>query len=367
MLTSITFYVTDDNIVTPPSTHGSPARRIGHACSYLPEEIIAAAGFLPRRIVPRARPAEADAHIHANTCHYVKSLLAAALDGDTPRLDGFVITNSCDGMRRLHDVWREFVPGVPAFFLDVPKRRGPDAIALYTSELRRLAQALERRFPNAEVSDERLEDAIRTFNATRRRMSEVLTLQKRVAPRVRGSDFFDLTSEAAELPPSELHDRIDRLLWQADDGPAPAPGPRLAISANVINRPDLLTLIENSGAHVVALDTCFGTRHYDLLVEEATGDPMTALAERYLLRSPCPRMHGLEQRFRYVKELVQTSGAAGLIYSTVKFCDSHLYDLPLLEEDFRRAGIPFLWLENDYEWSGLGQLRTRVQAFLEML
>jgi benzoyl-CoA reductase/2-hydroxyglutaryl-CoA dehydratase subunit BcrC/BadD/HgdB len=297
----------------------------------------------------------------------VKALLAAALEGETPRLEGFVITNSCDGMRRLYDVWTEYVPGVPAFFLDVPKKRDPDAVALYASELRRLAETLERRLPTAGVSDEGLEDAIRTCNAVRRRMSDVLTLQKEAVPRVRGSDFFDLTSHAAELTPSELRDRIARFLVKIEEKAAPPRGPRIVLSGNVINRPDLLTLIEDRGAQVVALDTCFGVRHYDLLVEEDTGDPMLALATRYLLRSPCPRMHGLEQRFQYVKELVESSGAAGVIYSTVKFCDSHLYDLPLLEEDLRQAGIPFLWLENDYEWTGLGQLRTRVEAFLEML
>lgn len=349
------------------STPGTSSRHIGYACSYLPEEIVMAAGFVPRRIMPQTRPADADAHIHANTCHYVKALLAAALEGATPQLDGFVVTNSCDGMRRLYDVWSEYVPRVPAFFLDVPKKRDPDAIALFASELRRLAATLERQLPNARVSDERLEDAVRACNTIRRQMSEVLTLQKEAAPRVRGRDFFDLTSGAAELTPSDLRDRIDQFLSKIDEKGCPPRGPRIVLSGNVINRPDLLTLIEDSGAHVVALDTCFGVRHYDLLVEEHTGDPMLALATRYLLRSPCPRMHGLERRFEYLKGLVESSGAAGVIYSTVKFCDSHLYDLPLLEVNLRQAGIPFLWLENDYEWTGSGQLRTRVEAFLEML
>jgi benzoyl-CoA reductase/2-hydroxyglutaryl-CoA dehydratase subunit BcrC/BadD/HgdB len=354
-------------MMTATSTHGTSSRHIGYACSYLPEEIVMAAGFVPRRIMPETRPAEADAHIHANTCHYVKALLAAALEGETPELDGFVVTNSCDGMRRLYDVWREYVAGVPVFFLDVPKKHDSDAVAFFASELRRLAETLERQLPNARVSDERLEDAIRTCNTIRRQMSEVLTLQKEAAPRVRGRDFFDLTSGAAEHTPSDLRDRIDQFLSKIDEKGCAPRGPRIVLSGNMINRPDLLTLIEDAGGHVVALDTCFGVRHYDLLVEEDTGDPMLALATRYLLRSPCPRMHGLERRFEYLKDLVESSGAAGVIYSTVKFCDSHLYDLPLLEEGLRQAGIPFLWLENDYEWTGLGQLRTRVEAFLEML
>ena len=353
--------------MTTNSANSTSSRHIGLACSYLPEEIAMAAGFVPRRIMPQARPAEADAYIHANTCHYVKALLAAALEGETPQLEGFVVTNSCDGMRRLYDVWREYVPGVPAFFLDVPKKRDSDAIAFFASELRRLAEDLRRELPNASITDERLENAIRTCNTVRQQMWEVLTLQKEAAPGVRGSDFFDLTSEAAGLTPSDRRDRIDQFLSKIDPRDGPPRGPRIVLSGNVINRPDLLTLIEDSGAHIVALDTCFGVRHYDLLVEENTGDPMLALATRYLMRSPCPRMHGPERRLEYLKGLVESSGAAGVIYSTVKFCDSHLYDLPLLEEDFRQAGISFLWLENDYEWTGLGQLRTRVEAFLEML
>jgi hypothetical protein len=235
--------------------------------------------------MPQTRPTEADAHIHANTCHYVKALLAAALAGETPRLEGFIVTNSCDGMRRLYDVWREYVPGVPAFFLDIPKKRDTDAIALFASELRRLAEALRRELPNAGITDERLENSIRTCNAIRRQMREVLAFQKEAAPRVRGSDFFDLTSEAADLMPSELRDGIDQFLSKIDQRGGPARGPRIVLSGNVINRPDLLTLIEDSGAHIVALDTCFGVRHYDLLVEENTGEPMLALATRYLLRS----------------------------------------------------------------------------------
>jgi benzoyl-CoA reductase subunit C len=341
--------------------------QIGYACSYLPEEIVIAAGFVPRRILPRAQPANADAHIHANTCHYVKALLAAALEGEVSHLGGFIVANSCDAMRRLFDVWTAHVPSVPAFFLDVPKRRDPDAIARYAFNLRELADALERRLPKVGISDERLEDAIRACNAIRRGMSEVLAHQSGAPPRVRGSDFFELTRDAADLTPSDLLDRIEQLVSKIDANGGSTRGPRIVLSGNAVDRPDLLTLVEDYGAHVVALDTCFGTRHYDLPVEEATGDPMLALAKRYLLRSPCPRMHGLDRRFQYVTQLVRSSRAAGLIYSSVKFCDSHLYDLPLLEQELKQAGIPFLWLENDYEWSAKGQLRTRVQAFLEML
>ena len=62
--------------------------------------------------------------------------------------------------------------------------------------------------------------------------------------------------------------------------------------------------------------------------------------------------------------LATESMAEGIIYSTVKFCDMYLYEAPSMEAGFKEAGIPFLFLENDYEWAGLEQMRTRVEAFL---
>jgi len=141
----------------------------------------------------------------------------------------------------------------------------------------------------------------------------------------------------------------------------------VAVCGNIVNAPHLLNLIENVGGRIVAIDTCFGLRHYDLLVEEGTGDPLSALAERYLLRAPCARMEEGSRRVTYLKELVDTCKADAVIYSTVKFCDTHLYDLPRVSDMFRREGVPFLVIENEYVWTGMGQVHTRVEAFLEMV
>jgi len=125
-------------------------------------------------------------------------------------------------------------------------------------------------------------------------------------------------------------------------------------------------MIEDAGGRVVAIDTCLGARHYDGLVAENASDPMRAVAERYLTKASCARMEGIEERVERLKRLAADSGADGVIYSLVKFCDTHLYDVPSMQDACRRAGIPFLFLENDYEWSGLGQMKTRVEAFLAM-
>ena len=77
-------------------------------------------------------------------------------------------------------------------------------------------------------------------------------------------------------------------------------------------------------------------------------------------------MEGLEERFQYLEELAGEARADGIVYSCVKFCDPLIYDIPMMSDRFRSAGLSFLYLENDYTWSGAGQLRTRLQAFTEL-
>ena len=122
---------------------GTDTREVSYTCSYVPVEIIMAAGLVPQRMIPEPRPSAADAYIHPNTCYHVKSLLAAGLEGDVSRTAGMVLTSSCDGMRRLHDLWEEYVKDSPAVFLDIPKKKDPDSVEFFASELRRFAQNLK--------------------------------------------------------------------------------------------------------------------------------------------------------------------------------------------------------------------------------
>jgi benzoyl-CoA reductase/2-hydroxyglutaryl-CoA dehydratase subunit BcrC/BadD/HgdB len=156
---------------------GTGARTVSYTCSYVPEEIILAAGLDPRRVIPEARPSEADAYMHPNTCYYVKSLLASGLAEAGSGTDAIVFANSCDGMRRLNDVWKEYVEAVPAFFIDVPKKRDPASIDFLASELRRFADNLEEAFPGSRVTDESLGEAIGVCNNVRLLMDEVFRLQ----------------------------------------------------------------------------------------------------------------------------------------------------------------------------------------------
>jgi benzoyl-CoA reductase/2-hydroxyglutaryl-CoA dehydratase subunit BcrC/BadD/HgdB len=347
---------------------GTP-RTLSCACSYVPEEIIVAAGMRPRRVIPKGRPSEADTYLHPNTCGYIKSLLASLITGGASETAGFVVANSCDGMRRLNDICNAHLSAVPLFFIEVPKKKDPDSIEFFASELRRFATNLEARYPGVAITDDSLRAAIKACNDARRLLQEIYLLQRKPGSIVRGSSVFNLCLEGASSDVASFVDDLRAFVADSRELKRGVPGQeaRVVLTGNSIHQPDLVTLIEDSGGAVVGLDTCLAGRHHDRLVDERSRDPVRALAERYLLRAPCARMEGLDERFQYLKGLVIDSGADAIIYCMTKFCDAHAYDVPVMQEGFKEAGIPFLLVENDYEWTGLEQTRTRIEGLFEVL
>jgi benzoyl-CoA reductase subunit C len=215
-------------------------QKVSYACSYVPEEIILAVGLIPKRIIPMPRPSEADAYMHPNTCHYVKSLLASGLGGDASGTDGIVFANSCDGMRRLHDLWNEYVTAVPALFVDVPKKNDPASIEFFAAELRRFADNLERTVPGSPVSDKRLEEAIGACNNVRRLMGEVFTLQRTTDSGMTGLSVLELCLDGARSHPAEFSEKLKEIIADSQGRKPSGNGPRVVLTGNVIHRPDSL-------------------------------------------------------------------------------------------------------------------------------
>lgn len=331
-------------------------------CSYLPEEIVDAAGLRPVRVVTSARPSDADTDIHPTTCPYIRAVFSAAARGDWSTARGMVIVNSCDGMRRLYDALAALGAAPQVVFLDVPEKKNADAVNLFADGLRRFARQIEEVFSGSRITPYALQRAIAKKNAFRRKMAEVFARETDGA--LSGSSVLSLLMDAAAGGPQDIDGRIDELK-AAGRRTSGTGKKRIVVSANVLDRPDLVLMIEGAGGSVVALDTCMGVRHYEGLVAEGSPDPLHAIAQRYLTRPPCSRMEGINERIDWLMGLAEASRADGVVLSTVKYCDSWLYDRPLLTESLEGAGIGVLTLENDYEWSGTGQMRTRIEAFLE--
>jgi len=216
------------------------------------------------------------------------------------------------------------------------------------------------------IDRESLLAATRRCNEIRALMGEVFRAQRSAPSNVPGARVFDLCLASATHAPSDFAGEIRRFLTEVAGKQRPAKALRIVLVGGLVNKPHVIAEIEKAGAHVVALDTCMGLRHYAGSVEEDAPDPFLALAKRYLTRPGCARMEGFEQRARWMKTLAEEAGADGIVFCSLKFCGPCVYDIPMMSNRFRQLGIPFFCLEHDYEWSGIEQLRNRVEAFLEL-
>ncbi len=337
-------------------------RAVGYLCTYVPEEMIHAAGLTPIRIVPGTAPAtRADAHLQSYTCCLAKGCLDQALSGKLAFLEGVVFAHTCDTMQGLADIWHE---AFPQLFVDTvvgPVRLdGPHSKEYLVAELRRFRSSLQDHF-KAALSDDDLRASIRLYNTRRRALAEFYARRASYS----AVDWFNLMDEALTAPPEES---------QVSGSPSEAKSAirdlqsaiPLVLSGSTIDEPTLPQILDDLGARIAADDFCNGARYFDTLVREE-GDPLEALADRELTRAHCPCKHrGLNARAERLLELVRAHGARGVIFYNKKFCDPHAWDLVPLAAALDRAGIPHLALETEAV-APAGQVRVRVEAFLEMI
>jgi benzoyl-CoA reductase/2-hydroxyglutaryl-CoA dehydratase subunit BcrC/BadD/HgdB len=349
------------------STHSS-SKKIGWFCSYVPEELIMAAGLDPVRLQGQEdKVKEADGYVCSNLCPYLKNLMESGLNSKMADLAGIVFVNSCDGMRRMYDLWGQYVvPKQFTFWLEVPKNQNEAAVSFFSEQLAAWAGRLEEDF-GVEMSDGRLKEAIVLMNEHRRVIAEIFEEQKEYPPRYSGSDLLQLLSTEATLPKLEGTGCLNKALRSfSDTSSERANQPRLLVMGNEIHRPALFEMVEKAKGAIVLFDTCNGLKHYTDLVDEI-GPALDSLARRYLIKPSCARMPGFEARLERLKRLVEDYGIQGVIYSNIKFCDYGLFEAPQVGKLMHATGMPFLILENEYVWSDTERQRTRVEAFLEIL
>ncbi len=342
-------------------------KKIGWLCTYTPEEIIYAAGFQPVRLSGKGNPIKsADACLHNNLCPFVRSVLDDALDGSLGHFDGIIFVNSCDAMRRLYDAWQLFVRTDFLYLLDSPKAINCYSIAYYADQLRELAQKLEQHY-GVTITSEALWESIKIFNQTRTLIQDLSLRCKSDSP-LSSEDMFTIMQMATRCDRKKFNQRLSSYLEQL---PQEMPGskntrPRVLLAGCIIDQIDYIRLIEDAGAQLVVNELCTGIRHFDNLVMQ-DGDPFLALSSRYLNRAPCARMVDLERRLSYLAQLVEDYRIDGVIYHILKFCDHYMWDLVRTTAEFEKIGLPVLIVESEYTKGSFEQLKTRFQAFVELL
>ena len=344
---------------------------VGYFCSTVPEEMITAAGMVPFRMRATGSTSteESDAFYSSINCSFARHCFNLALIGEFKFLDGVICINSCDHVRRIYDNWIRFVPTDFAGIMSLPRKTGPDQVGWYRDELAMLKEKIEKHF-SVEISDDTLWKAIKLHNETRRLQKALYELRKQDKPPITGAETLAVMVAGTAMPKEQYNEMLRELLDELSGSEGPGTHrARLMIVGGILNDPAYIKVIEDQGGLVVTDSTCFGTRLMWVKVNENASDPITALAQYYIADRPsCPRFYGEhDNRAKYVIDMCREFNCDGIIGERMMFCDLWLVEHYMLDQDVKADGIPFLKLDREYLTSAIGQLRTRVQAFLETM
>lgn len=344
---------------------------VGYLCSFAPPEILEAAGVVPFRIRGDVREpvTRADAYVEPYGCPFVRNTFELAVAGRYDFLDGVVMSHACDSVQRMYGIWTHYRPPAWSHMVNVPHTPTEAAERFFRRELEFFRERVGQ-FAGRPVDDEALAAAVATYNRTRALTEELYALRKADPPRISGSELLEVLIAGTGLPAAEL----ETLLREVRDEvtarpPRGQPGrPRVLFYGCINDDVTLIRLIEEAGAHVVMDDTCIGAR--GLLGQVPDGDdPLGGFVQHYFRGFQCPRTYrGTDlARFDYLVEAARRYGAHGLVLYILAFCDPHKFDLVDLRRHLDGAGLPSLTLEDDYTLANLESMRTRLQAFAEML
>jgi len=343
---------------------------IGYFCTYTPEEIIVAADALPFRVFGASdHIAEANAFLQAYCCSLARGGLEDALTGRLSFLDGAVFPHTCDTIQRLSDIWRLNAGFALHFDVVLPVKLNSQSaldyvVAVFDKFRTELAKDLRQ-----DISDQALNRAITLYNQIRESLAEIYAVRSRNPALISGRDVYAIMKSAMVMDRAELAERLVGLvadLKQNDEMDVAPRSKRLVLVGGMCNFPNIHHIIEEAGGDVVWDELCTGSRYFAGRIDEQIA-PVAAIAARYSTRIVCPAKHtNLMSRGENLVKLVREHRAEGVIFLLLKFCDPHAFDYPYLKEYLDRAGIPSLHLELEQQLLSDGQVRTRLEAFMEM-
>ena len=341
---------------------------IGYFCSYVPVELISAAGLLPVRLrgAGSTDSGPADAYLSARICTYVRHAMTLALSGRYDYLDGEIGLNTCDHVRRAFDLWRLKTKIAFHGFISVPRNVRDSLYPYYREEIENLKEGLEKHF-SKKIADADLKNAISKQNQVRERLRLIDELRGEEVPRLSGAEALLMTIASFVIPADDFIREADLLLKEVGIG-GEKPRARLLLAGTELDEPAFVEAVESQGAVVAADSLCFGTRGHRSPVDESAEDPLDALCQRYFFQTPCARMIGnFPERFDEMMETIEKRKIDGVVFQRLKFCDPWGAEGHKLRIRCKAHGIPLLILEREYGLVHAGQVRTRVQAFLEMI
>lgn len=355
-------------------------------CAFIPPEILHAAGVLPVRI--RATGSQttekAETQYSPTHCSFVRHTLNQAILGNYDFADGIVFATTCDHARRLYDNWIYSCKGPEWIYLmTVPHISTEGSVEYFKSDLKKLIAELEK-LTGKVITHEKLENSIKLFNEQRELLNDLNELRKKKNPPISGADMLLVYQALFSIPVEDGNKLLRDLLTEAKahEGIQNVSA-RLLLTTTHFEDYERICALESSGAVIVNDSSCVGSGHYATDVMLNTNDSennekdsdqnrleeiIQALSERTLCRPSCPNiMDRFHDRKKAALEKAKEWNCDGIVFDHLQFCTIASSESYMMRNEALKVNMPFLVLQHELYGGGEGQVKTRIEAFVEQI
>ena len=348
---------------------------VGTFCTYTPSEVIMAAGAVPVGLCSFSDETIPDAEqdLPRNLCPLVKSSYGFALTKKCPFFyfsDLIVGETTCDGKKKMYEMLGEFKN---VHVMELPNRQSEMGRKLWREEVVRLKEKLEEQF-GVEITEEKLREQVKLMNRNRLALRGFYELQKMDPPPVSGLDLYSVLYGSSykfdrEKSIQDVLALTERIKKEYEEGNHPIPKrPRIMVTGCPIggNAMKVVRAIEENGGNVVCFENCSGAKSVDKLIDESNPDVYQAIADRYL-DIGCSVMTPDNNRLELMGRLLEEYKIDGVVEVVLQACHTYNVESFYIKRFVTGKGIPYMSMETDYSSADIGQINTRVSAFIEML
>ncbi len=351
---------------------------IGLYCVFVPEDLVIAAGAIPVGLCAGTQFSISDAEgvLPRNTCALIKSSFGFKVGRTCPYVQAsdFVVgETTCDGKKKMYELLAEHHP---VHVMEVPQKKTSLGRALFLQELDGLKARLEAQ-TGVSVTAERLVEATALVEAKRRALQRLHNARRARPAPISGLDALLVTQVSFYDDVVRFTEKVNLLCDELDAriaggwGAASLDAPRILVSGSPMAIPNwkLHGILESSGAMVVGEESCTGTRYFSYLSRENDGtlkEQIEAITDRQL-ETHCACFTPNDERIRDILTLAKEWSVDGVVHYNLQFCHTFANEAAKVEKALATAAIPFLRIETDYSDEDAGQIKTRVDAFLEMI
>lgn len=348
---------------------------IGTFCVFVPDEIILAANAISVGLCAGSQfwIEDGEKVLPRNLCPLIKAFTGAKVGRTCPYFqscDLLVGETTCDGKKKAWEVLEEYMP---VHVMELPQMKRPKNYEQWKEEISLFMERIEELTGN-KVTVEGLKEAIKLNNTKRRALKRLYDLRKNTPTPISGLDSLLISQIAFYDEPVRFIEKVNELCDELDERVKtmkPNNKKRIMITGTPMALPNwkLHSIVEGLDAEIVLEETCTGTRYFENEVAE-DGETMDEifrnLADRYMgVNCACftPNEGRIEDILRYAKEY----DVDGIINYNLSFCHTYAVEYNKVEKALKDNNIPSIMIETDYSEGDIGQIKTRVEAFLEMI